>query len=167
MMLIMFFGMRRYNDIMELSIDDISILESGDLEFYIRKSKTDQEGRGSIFHMSGEKYGGFSIPGVLCWDIESTGLRITDYLFPRFRGTRDRRVEPVGRLAVGYSTSATQLKDFCMHTMHSGHRGAATAALELYDQLRFLIRELLINSYLLLTVQTTRYGQPHRFYVNF
>ena len=46
------------------------------------------------------------------------------------------RVEPVGRLAVSYSTSAAQLKDFCKKhrlvqlTMHCGHRGRATAALE-------------------------------------
>ena len=33
----------------------------------IRKSKTDQEGHGAIFHMLGASVGGFSIPKVLHW----------------------------------------------------------------------------------------------------
>ena len=87
-----------------------------------------------MFHMSGEKYGGFSIPEVLCWYLESIGLSGSDYLCPRFRGSKSGKVEPLRQLPGGYSTSATQLKQFCVNnridnlTLHSGRRRAATQA---------------------------------------
>ena len=85
--LFLYFGMRRFYNIKEVMVKDVKLLENGDLEVYIRRSKTDQEERGSVFHMSGAKLGGFSIPRVLCWYIGSMGLKRMDYLFPRFRGT--------------------------------------------------------------------------------
>ena len=77
--------------------------------------------------------------------MENIGLRSEDYLFPRFRGTRDGRMELNGQLAVSYCTCALQLREFCRKngleqlTMHSGRRGGATAALEcgiLKDQIK-------------------------------
>ena len=41
------------------------VLDQGDLEFYVARSKTDQDGNGFVFHVSGERYQGFSILGVL------------------------------------------------------------------------------------------------------
>merc|ERR1711905_50039 len=73
MMLLLFFGMKRFDDIKKLRVCDINVLKGGHLEFYVTSSKTDQ------------KINGFSIPQVLYWYIESVGLRGEDYLFPRFR----------------------------------------------------------------------------------
>ena len=48
------------------------------MEVYIRRSKTDQEGRGSIFRMSGESMGGFSIPKVHgTWRVLAYRAKIT------------------------------------------------------------------------------------------
>ena len=73
-MLLLFFGMKRFDDIKELRVEDITVLEGRDLEFYVARSKTDQEGHGFVFHVTGERFKGFSIPEVLDWYLESTGL---------------------------------------------------------------------------------------------
>ena len=134
--LLLFFGMRRYDDLKEITVGDISVLEHGDLEFYVGRSKTDQDGNGFVFHVSGEKYNGFSIPGVLEWYLESLDLKEKDYLFLRLRNAGRGRVVAQGSRFVGYSTAALQLKQFCLRnaipvlTMHSGRRGGVTLAVE-------------------------------------
>ena len=40
------------------------MLHGGHLEFYVESSKTDQLKEGFVFHVTGEKFKGFSIPGV-------------------------------------------------------------------------------------------------------
>ena len=82
--------MRRFDDIKEVTVGDVRVLDGGDLEVYVRQSKTDQEGKWSVFHMSGEMRNGFSIPDMLCWYIDSLDLRVTDYLFPRLGGAGKR-----------------------------------------------------------------------------
>ena len=47
--------MRRYDDIKEITYGDVKILSEGSFEVYIGRSKTDQEGHGFVFHMTGEK----------------------------------------------------------------------------------------------------------------
>ena len=135
--LFLYFGMRRYDDIKEITYGDVSVLSEGHLEVYVGKSKTDQEGHGFVFHMTGEKMKGFSIPEVLVWYAESLGLRNGDYLFPRLRGAGKDRVVKIGHKYVSYSVSALQLKRFCVKndipnlTMHSGRRGGVTDAVEM------------------------------------
>ena len=91
--------------------------------------------QGFVFHVTGEKFNGFSIPRVLNWYLESTGLKGTDYLFPRFRNEKGRVVAQ-GGYYISYSSSALQLKNFCVKnripilTMHSGRRGGVTAAVD-------------------------------------
>ena len=135
MMLLLFFGMKRYDDIKKLRVCDINVLRGGHLEFYVNFSKTDQLGNGFVFHVTGEKIKGFSIPKVLYWYIESAGLRGNDYLFPRFRYEKGKVVAQ-SNYYISYSSSALQLKNFCLKcgipplTIHSGRRGGATAAVE-------------------------------------
>ena len=130
MQTLMFFGMRRFNDIKDLTVEDITVLESGDFEFYVQKSKGDQECHGFAFHISGERRNGFSVPKVLGWYINSMGLRGTDCLFPRFRNSGGSVVAQVKR-PVGYGTVAAQLKKWCRRdrvpelTPHAGRRGGA------------------------------------------
>ena len=57
-----------------------------------------------MFHMSGERMNGFSIPDVLEWYVESLGLKVSDYLFPQHRGAGREKTVPNGNLYVGYST---------------------------------------------------------------
>ena len=42
--LFLFFRMRRFDDIKELTVGDITVLDGGDLEVYVAKSKCDQGG---------------------------------------------------------------------------------------------------------------------------
>ena len=135
MMLLLFFGMKRFDDIKKLRVCDINVLRGGHLEFYVNSSKTDQLGDGFVFHVTGEKIKGFSIPKVLNWYLESVGLRGEDYLFPRFRYDKGRVVAQ-SNYFISYSSSALQLRNFCLKcgipplTMHSGRRGGATAAVD-------------------------------------
>ena len=135
MMLLLFFGMKRFDDIKKLRVCDINVLRGGHLEFYVNSSKTDQLGNGFVFHVTGEKIKGFSIPKVLYWYLESAGLRGNDYLFPRFRYEKGKVVAQ-SNYYISYSSSALQLKNFCLKcgipplTIHSGRRGGATAAVE-------------------------------------
>ena len=135
MMLLLFFGMKRFDDIKRLRVCDINVLREGHLEFYVDSSKTDQMGKGFVFHVTGEKFNGFSIPKVLNWYLESTRLRGTNYLFPCFRNKKGKVVAQ-GGYYISYSCSALQLKTFCLKngipslTMHSGRRGGVTAAVD-------------------------------------
>ena len=53
----MFFGMRRFDDLREVRVGDVAVLEDGDLEIFVARSKTDQDGLCFVFQVSGEKYG--------------------------------------------------------------------------------------------------------------
>ena len=134
-MLMTFFGIRRFGDIQELQVEDLTEIEGGDLEVYVKRSKTDQEGRGFIFHLSGARVNGFSITGVVRWYIKSLGLSGEDFLFPRFRHSGGQVLAQVSR-PVSYSTVAEQLKAWCRRecipdlTLHAGRRGGCTLAVE-------------------------------------
>ena len=127
--------MKRFDDFKEIRVCDITVLDGEELEFYVSRSKTDQEGNGFVFHVTGEKFKGFSIPGVLDWYLESTGLVNTNNLFPRLRNEKGKVVAQGGYF-ISYSSSALQLKNFCIKnripplTMHSGRRGGVTLAVE-------------------------------------
>ena len=135
MMLLLFFGMKRFDDIKKLRVCDINVLRGGHLEFYVNSSKTDQLANGFIFHVTGDKIKGFSIPKVLYWYLESVGLRGEDYLFPRFRYEKGKVVAQ-SKYFISYSSCALQLRNFCLKcgipplTIHSGRRGGATAAVD-------------------------------------
>ena len=133
--LLMFFGIKRFNDVQNLKVSDITVLKDGHLEFFVKESKTDQLGLGFVFHVTGESFSGVSIPKILSWYIKSVGLKKDDYLFPRFR-CQGGRVVAQGGLSISYSSSAAQLRHFCVSnkipvlTLHSGRRGGVTAAVE-------------------------------------
>ena len=105
------------------------------MEFYVDNSKTYQLSQGFIFHVTGNKFNGISIPKILNWYLKSTELTGDDYLFPRFRNHRGRVVAQ-GDYSISYSSSASQLRQFCIKnripplTLHSGRRGGVTAAVE-------------------------------------
>ena len=134
--LLMFFRMRRFDDVKEIWVEDVTVLEGGDLDIFVARSKTDQDGLGFVFHVSGEKYKGFSMPGVLKWYVDSVGLTDKNYLFPRFRNAGGSKVVVLGEQWVSYGMVARQLKEFCLRndipvlTMYSSRRGGVTLAVE-------------------------------------
>ena len=108
LMIIMFFGIKRFDDVKDLKVSDITVLEDGHLEFYVDNSKTDQLCQGFIFHVTGNSFNGISIPKILNWYLKSTELTRDDFLFPRFRNHRGRVVAQ-GGYSISYSSSAAQL----------------------------------------------------------
>ena len=92
----MFFGMRRFDDLKEIQVTDVTVLEDGDLEIFVAQSKTDQDGLGFVFHVSGDKYEGFWMPEFLKWYVDSVGLSDETYLFPKFRNAGGGRVVAQG-----------------------------------------------------------------------
>ena len=46
----LYFGMKCYDDIKQVTVGDVKVLDGGNLEVHVRRSKTDQEGRGFVFH---------------------------------------------------------------------------------------------------------------------
>ena len=135
MSLLMFFGIRRFSDIRMLRVSDIVVMDTGDLEISVVSSKTDQMGVGFVFHVSGERHKGFSVPEVLDWYVRSTGLRGEDYMFPRFRFEKGKSVAQPAT-CISYGAVVAQLKGWCRSngipalTLHSGRRGGVTLAVE-------------------------------------
>ena len=97
----------------------------------IRKSKTDQLGRGAKFYLSGEKVGGVCIPEIIKWYVRGLGLEGGDFLFPKMRYEKGAVVAIKG-LHVSYSAAAGQLKAEVKRlglsniSLHSGRIGGAT-----------------------------------------
>ena len=134
--ILLFFGMKRFNDVIRVRIKDLRFTKEGDLEVRVRRSKTDQEGQGSSFFLTGKRKSGFCIPEIVSWYIDSLGLSGEDYLFSRLRGSEGGEVSAIRKIAVSYSTASADLKAVLVKlrlpvvTMHGGRIGAATAARE-------------------------------------
>ena len=105
----LYFGMKRYDDIKQITVGDMKVLDGGDYKVYIRRSNINQEGKGSVFHMSGERINGFKIPDVFVWYMDSLNLKVTDYLFPRLQGAGKGKTAPNGNFYVGYDAFAMLL----------------------------------------------------------
>ena len=127
----LYFGMKRFSDVIDVRVKDVKYLHSGDLEVFVKSSKTDQEGRGSTFMMSGKRKGGICIPDMLSWYRKSLNLGDEDFLFPRLRGSKSG-VVAVGSKVVAYSTALADLKQVTRKlgmpnlTLHSSRIGGAT-----------------------------------------
>jgi hypothetical protein len=131
----LFFGMKRFSDVSDVKVKDVKYLHSGDLEVFVKSSKTDQERRGSTFVMSGKSKGGICIPELVSWYTKSLNLGDEDFLFPRLRGSKNGAVA-VGSKAVAYSTALADLKEVTRRlgmpnlTLHSSRIGGATEGIE-------------------------------------
>ena len=132
----LYFGMKRFSDVSDLKVKDVKHLQGGDLEVFIKSSKTDQEGKGSSFMMSGKSSDGVCIPQMFDWYVKSLKLGGEDFLFPRLRGSKEGPVVAVGSKSVVYSTALADLKAVATRlglgnlTLHSGRIGGATEGIE-------------------------------------
>ena len=57
--LLMFFRMRRFDDLREIRVGDVAVLEDGDLEIFVVRSKTDQDSLGFLFTCQEKSIRGF------------------------------------------------------------------------------------------------------------
>ena len=131
----LFFGMRRFSDVISVKVDDVTFLACGDVEVSVGKTKTDQLGLGFSFVMSGKEKAGVCIPEMIRWYIASLDLQAADFLFPRLQGSK-LGVRAVGGKAVAYSTALADLKAVTRRlgmrgiTLHSSRIGGATEGVE-------------------------------------
>ena len=109
MQLFLFFGIKRFSDIAKLKVKDVSFVKDGLLEVLVRRSKTNQVGRGAKFYLSGKKVGGVCLPEIVKWYLKGLGLEGEDMMFPRMRNSKGKVVAIKG-LSVSYGSAAGQLK---------------------------------------------------------
>ena len=133
MQLFLFFGGKRFSDIKEVKVENVVKQDDGSIKVFVNKSKTDQEGRGACFSISGKKVGKVCVPDIVQWYKESLELSDGDFLFPRFRGSSGKTV-PIKSISVSYTAALEQLKVECRRLglpifgLHAGRIGMATVA---------------------------------------
>ena len=134
MQLFLFFGGKRFSDIKNLKVEDVQKQADGSIKVFVRRSKTDQEGRGTFFNISGGKTGQLCVPDVVEWYKESLGLATGDFLFPRFRSLSGKVLAPIKTCSLSYSGALEQTRAECQRLglpafgLHAGRIGMATAA---------------------------------------
>ena len=92
MQVFFFVGVKGFSDVAKLKVKDVSFLKDGSLEVLVRKSKTDQVGRGAKFYLSGKKVRGVCLPKIVKWYLKGLGLHGEDMMFPRMRSSKGRVV---------------------------------------------------------------------------
>ena len=128
--LLLFFGIRRFGDVNKLKLKDINFKNEGEIEFWIRKTKTDTLGRGRNFSICEDYNTGISMKGILRWYLADLKLRKDDYIF--FRNIREGKVNSGEFLR--YREARMDLINeqaklgITGLTLHSGRIGGATEA---------------------------------------
>ena len=132
MMVVSFFGMRRFSEVAGLKDRDVTVQADGSIRVWVTKSKTDKTRKGFEFTITGARAGSFQVLKLLRWYRRSLPGVIPEdgFLFPMFR-TGGR---PDWGNQVSYNAARVQLiKERerlglgCI-TWHSGRIGAATGA---------------------------------------
>ena len=128
--LLLFLGIRRFGDVNKLKLKDINFEKEGEIEFWMRKTKTDTLGRGRNFSICEDYNAGISMKDILTWYLADLKLRKDDYIF--FRNIRGGRVN-----SGEYLRYQEARKDLINEqaklgitglTLHSGRIGGATEA---------------------------------------
>lgn len=133
---LLFLGMKRFSDIQNIRVNDVHFREDGVVEIKLRKTKTDQEARGSTFVVVGDRKRGLLVTELLGWYFKKLGLTGQDFVFCSLRGTFKGGVRPVKNVPVSYGAALKDLKVICGKfslpalTLHSARIGAATAGAE-------------------------------------
>ena len=132
LMTMLFFGVKRFGDVQRIKVRDVLFKEDGGVEVWVRASKTDVQGRGRVFKMSGRRSGGVSVAKILRWYKQSLGLQQADYFFCKL----GRRSEVLRSDFIKYQEARAILDREQEYlgirglTLHSGRVGAATEASE-------------------------------------
>ena len=132
LMTLLFFGVKRFSDLNKIKVKDLQFKKDGGVEVWVRASKTDAEGRGKVFRISGQEKGGVSVAKILVWYMKSLGLRSEDYFFCKL----GRKGEALGSDFIKYHEARTMLEREQQYlgihglTLHSCRVGGATEASE-------------------------------------
>ena len=81
LMLVTFFGVKRFSDVNKVKVKDVDFKEDGSVEVWMKYSKTDVVGKGEAFKITGRRNKGVSVGKILRWYIRSLKLGLEDYLF--------------------------------------------------------------------------------------
>ena len=114
-------------------MSDVHFRVDNAVEVTLGKTKTDQEGRGSVFVVMGDTKRGLLVTELLRWYFRALSLQGQDFVFCGLRGNFQGGVVPVKTEAVSYGVALKDLRVVCKRfslpslTMHSARIGAATA----------------------------------------
>jgi hypothetical protein len=86
--LVCYTGIRRFSDINRMQVKDVCFKSDGTLEFYMARSKTDENSEGLEFVLAGAMIEGISVGQLLRQYIIILGLKQGDCLFPRVSETK-------------------------------------------------------------------------------
>ena len=127
--LMLFFGIRRFGDINKLKLKDLDFKRNGEIEIWMKKTKTDTLGRGRMFSISNEVNTGITFKDILMWYLSDHDIRREDYIF---FGSKNGKIEYERH--VGYQEARRSLiKEQALLglsglTLHSARIGGATEA---------------------------------------
>ena len=80
--LLCYLTMRRFNDLQNIMVGDVTVLRNGDLQIFQRVGKTFQLGQGNFFYILNKPFGGFSVKSLMDKYVQRLGLKSNDFLFP-------------------------------------------------------------------------------------
>jgi hypothetical protein len=130
MQMFCFLGVRRFGDINQVRIRDVSVKADGTVAVWVASSKTDKRKQGFEFTITKETVGGITAAQAVGWYTESLGDAPDDgFFFPIFQAG-----QPQWTKAVTYRKARDQLikerqrMNLGNVTWHSGRIGAATEA---------------------------------------
>ena len=105
--IICYFTLRRFDDVHRVKVEDIRVLDNGDIRIFQQSGKTDQLGAGSYYYIANKPFGGFTVKRILDQYVLKLGLKSTDFLFPRF--SSNAGTLHVCRAAIGYGSARSEL----------------------------------------------------------
>ena len=76
--------MRRFNDLQNIKVEDISVLADGDLRIFQKVGNTFQMGQGHYFCVLNKLFGGFTAKSLMDRYVLKLGLKSNDFLFIHF-----------------------------------------------------------------------------------
>ena len=130
MIIFLYFGVKRFSDIVSVKKSDLIFNEDGDIRVWMKTSKTDIKNEGLEFSLSGRSFRGFSIKNIIKWYLRSFDrIPGEGFLFPKIVNGN-----PVWEEKVTYGKARSQLLRICENlgleklTLHSPRIGAASDA---------------------------------------
>ena len=130
LMLVTFFGVKRFSDVNKVKVRDVDFKEDGSVEVWMKYSKTDSVGKGEVFKITGRRSRGVSVGTILRWYIKILRLGLDDFLFCKL-GSKG---EVYGKDFMKYGEARKSVEEeqkklgFEGLTLHSARVGGATEA---------------------------------------
>ena len=122
-----YLGCRRFSDINKIRVGEVTF-EGGNIQFYMKSSKTDVRAEGRTFELVNDLMAGKTVGQRLKEYIRCLGLKDGDHLFPKVKGNCLDRKKYLG-YAAGFKILENLKRKLSLNprlTLHSPRVGSAT-----------------------------------------